>query len=128
MHPRASVGVAFGLNVKRNLRAIRRYQKFVFGMVQPARSVGGSIRCRRRLARRVRPRDGRPACHNESVVYYIKDVPFRPDAVLIQADKIVDGKAVTMGTGQWHYDRAQHTLEWRYAPTALAPQGYRQPD
>ena len=111
MHPRASVGVAFGLNVKRNLRAIRRYQKFVFGMVQRARSVGGS-----------------PACHNESVVYYIKDVPFRPDAVLIQADKIVDGKAVTMGTGQWHYDRAQHTLEWRYAPTALAPQGYRQPD
>src|SRR6516225_11070244 len=69
-----------------------------------------------------------PACHNEDVVYYIKDVPDRPDLVLIQADKIVDGKAITMGTGQWHYDRAQHTLEWRYAPTALAPQGYRQPD
>jgi len=56
---------------------------------------------------------GAPACHNESVVYYIKDVPDRPDLVLIQADKIVDGKAITMGTGQWHYDRAQHTLEWR---------------
>ena len=56
---------------------------------------------------------GASACHNESVVYYIKDVPDRPDLVLIQADKIVDGKAITMGTGQWHYDRAQHTLEWR---------------
>ena len=56
---------------------------------------------------------GASACHNESVVYYIKDVPDRPDLVLIRADKIVDGKAITMGTGQWHYDRAQHTLEWR---------------
>ena len=54
-----------------------------------------------------------PACHNESVVYYIKDVPDRPDVVLIQAGKIVDGKAITMGTGLWQHDRAQHTLEWR---------------
>jgi len=40
-----------------------------------------------------------PACHNESVVYYIKAVPDRPDLVLIRADKIVDGKAITMGSG-----------------------------
>jgi len=53
-----------------------------------------------------------PSCHNESVVYYIKDVPGRPDLVMIQADKIVDGKAVTMGTGQWNYDQTRHTLEW----------------
>ncbi len=53
------------------------------------------------------------ACRNESVVYYIKDVPDRPDLVLIQADKIVDGKAITMGTGQWQHDRVQRTLEWR---------------
>jgi hypothetical protein len=53
------------------------------------------------------------ACHNEKVVYYIKDVPDRPDVVVIQADKIVDGKAITMGMGEWQHDRAQHTLEWR---------------
>jgi len=53
------------------------------------------------------------ACHNEKVVYYIKDVPDRPNVVVIQADKIVDGKAITMGTGEWQHDRAQHTLEWR---------------
>lgn len=53
------------------------------------------------------------ACHNEKVVYYIKDVPERPNVVVIQADKIVDGKAITMGTGEWQHDRAQHTLEWR---------------
>jgi hypothetical protein len=46
-------------------------------------------------------------------VYYIKDVPGRPDVVVIQADKIVDGKAVTMGTGEWQYEQARHRLEWR---------------
>ncbi len=53
------------------------------------------------------------ACHNEKVVYYIKDVADRPAAVMIQADKIVDGKAITMGTGEWQYDRVAHSLEWR---------------
>jgi hypothetical protein len=53
------------------------------------------------------------SCRNETVVYYIKNVPDRPDLVIIQADKIVEGKAITMGTGQWQYDRTQHTLEWR---------------
>ena len=37
----------------------------------------------------------------------------RPDTVVIQADKIVDGKAVTRGTGEWHYDRELNTIEWR---------------
>ncbi len=53
------------------------------------------------------------SCRNETVVYYIKNVPDRPDLVIIQADKIVEGKAITMGTGQWQYNRAQRTLEWR---------------
>lgn len=53
------------------------------------------------------------ACHNERVVYYIKNVPNHPDLVFIQADRIVDGKPVTMGTGQWQYDRVRSTLEWR---------------
>ena len=54
-----------------------------------------------------------PACHNETVVYYIKEVPDHPDVVEIQADKIVDGKPVTMGTGEWLYDRERHTLVWQ---------------
>ena len=53
------------------------------------------------------------ACHNERVVYYIKDAPNRPNLVFIQADKIVDGQPITMGTGEWQYDRARSTLEWR---------------
>ena len=53
------------------------------------------------------------ACHNESVVYYVKEVANRPEVVFIQADKIVDGRAVTMGSSEWRYDRAGATLEWR---------------
>ena len=53
------------------------------------------------------------ACHDERVVYYIRDVPNRPNQVVVQADKIVDGKPITMGTGEWEYDRAGGTLEWR---------------
>jgi hypothetical protein len=52
-------------------------------------------------------------CHNETVTYYIKDIPHRSDVVVIQADKIVDGKPITMGTGEWQYDRGRQTLEWR---------------
>ena len=51
-------------------------------------------------------------CHNEEVIYYIKEVPDRADVVFIQADKLVDGKAVTMGAGEWQHDRKQQTLEW----------------
>ena len=54
-----------------------------------------------------------PSCQSEAVVYYIADVPDRPDLVTIRADKTVDGKAITMGTGQWTHDRDHHTLEWR---------------
>jgi hypothetical protein len=53
------------------------------------------------------------SCHDEAVVYYIEEVPNRPNLVTVRADKIVDGKAVTMGAGQWTHDRVHHTLEWR---------------
>ena len=53
------------------------------------------------------------SCHNEVVVYYIEDVPNRPNLVTVRADKIVDGRAVTMGAGPWTHDRVRHTLEWR---------------
>jgi hypothetical protein len=52
------------------------------------------------------------SCRNESVVYYIRDIPDRADAVTVRADKIVDGKAITMGTGEWQYDRTRQTIEW----------------
>lgn len=51
-----------------------------------------------------------PACHNETVVCYIQAIADKPDSVFIRADKIVDGKAITMGSGPWLYNRARRTL------------------
>ena len=51
-----------------------------------------------------------PACHDEKVVYYVEAVADKPGSVFIRADKIVEGKAITMGSGPWRYDRARHTL------------------
>jgi hypothetical protein len=56
--------------------------------------------------------DAAPACHDEKVVYYIEAVPDKPGSMFNRADKIVDGKAITMGSGPWQYDRARHTLTW----------------
>jgi hypothetical protein len=53
---------------------------------------------------------GAPSCHDEKVVYYIEAIPEKTDAMQIRADKIVDGKAITMGSGPWQYNRAKHTL------------------
>ena len=53
---------------------------------------------------------GAPSCHDEKVVYYIEPVADKPDTMLIRADKIVDGQAITMGSGPWKYDRAKQTL------------------
>ena len=58
---------------------------------------------------------GAPACHDEQVVYYITAIPDRTGFMSVRADKIVDGKAITMGTGQWTWDSKRQTLlmEWK---------------
>lgn len=53
---------------------------------------------------------GAPSCHDEKVVYYIQLIPDKPDVTFIRADKIVEGKAITMGSGPWKYNRAKQTL------------------
>ncbi len=50
------------------------------------------------------------ACHDEHVVYYVEAVAGRPDQLSIRADKIVDGKAITMGSGPWNYDVKKQTI------------------
>lgn len=49
-------------------------------------------------------------CHDENVVFRLS----RPqaDKVTIQADKIVDGKPVMMGTSEWKYDTSTQALIW----------------
>jgi hypothetical protein len=47
------------------------------------------------------------ASHDEKVVYYIDAVRDKPDSVFIRADKIVEGKAITMGSWPWRYNRGE---------------------
>jgi hypothetical protein len=53
-----------------------------------------------------------PACRNEQVVYYIDEIAGKSDRLNVRADKIVDGKAITMGSGPWEYDSAGQRLSW----------------
>lgn len=53
------------------------------------------------------------ACRNESVVYYIEALKGDLDHMQIRADKVVDGKAITMGTGPWNFDSTHNTFEWK---------------
>src|SRR5689334_14476238 len=55
------------------------------------------------------------ACRDETVVYHIAKHPEKSAYVSVSADKIVDGKAVNMGTLEFRYDDARHTLECEYA-------------
>ena len=56
-----------------------------------------------------------PACHDEQVVYFIEAVPHNSDQVSIRADKIVDGRSITMGAGPWDFDQKQQTLSFESA-------------
>ena len=49
-------------------------------------------------------REAAPACTDEQVVYRIKGTPGKTDKVTVEADKIVDGKAVPMGVLEFTYD------------------------
>ncbi len=48
-------------------------------------------------------------CHDENVVYHISKGD-GPDLVVVNADKIVDGKAENMGTLDFKYDAKAKTL------------------
>jgi hypothetical protein len=52
------------------------------------------------------------SCHDEKVVYYIEAVSDKLDRVFIRAEKIVNGTAITMGSGLWQYNAAKHTISW----------------
>lgn len=53
------------------------------------------------------------ACHNEKVLYRIaKSSDNSTSAVKVSAYKIVDGREVLMGSGNWTYDKDKGILVW----------------
>ena len=49
-------------------------------------------------------------CHDEQVVFRLSHP--QKGTITVQADKIVDGKPVTMGVGDWSYDPVSQALSW----------------
>lgn len=52
------------------------------------------------------------ACHDESVLFRFSNPRKESSTITVQADKIVEGSPVTMGTGDWHYDKDKAELTW----------------
>jgi hypothetical protein len=50
------------------------------------------------------------ACHDEEALYHVRSSPDKSGTVSVQADKIVDGRPVTMGTSECSYDAAKKLL------------------
>lgn len=49
-------------------------------------------------------RQAAPACNDEQVIYEIHASPGKPDTVTVKADKVVDGKRVSMGDLEFTHD------------------------
>jgi hypothetical protein len=50
------------------------------------------------------------ACHDEIAVYRIAAIPGKPGYLLVTGGKVVDGKEIVMGSGEWRYDGTKRTL------------------
>ena len=50
------------------------------------------------------------AYHDEVAVYRIAAIPGKGGYLLVTGGKVVDGKEIVMGSGEWHYDSAKHAL------------------
>lgn len=50
-------------------------------------------------------------CRSEVNVYRFSEMPGKPKRFSCTASKIVDGKEIVMGTGEWTYDPSKHLLQ-----------------
>ena len=50
-------------------------------------------------------------CHDEINVYRFARIAGKPNAFLVTASKVVDGKEVVMGSGEWKYDESSKSVE-----------------
>jgi hypothetical protein len=57
----------------------------------------------------------RTACHDEKVVYRIAKIPCKPGHFAVTGDKIVNGRAINMGTLEFEYDRDKRSLVCEYS-------------
>jgi hypothetical protein len=62
-------------------------------------------------------------CHDEVNVYRFSSIDGRPNAFSVAASKIVDGKEIVMGSGEWKYDAEKHVVEGEKPPIRMTIEG-----
>jgi len=67
--------------------------------------------------------DKNSACHDEVNVYRFSTVAGRPNTFSVTASKVVDGKEVVMGTGDWKWDAEKKVVECEAPAVRLAVDG-----
>jgi hypothetical protein len=50
------------------------------------------------------------SCHDEIAVYRLAAIPGKRGFLTVTAGKVVDGREIVMGSGEWRYDSGMHTL------------------
>jgi len=55
--------------------------------------------------------DKNSACHDEINVYRFTVISGRPNWFTVTASKVVDGKEIVMGSGEWKFDEKKKVLE-----------------
>jgi hypothetical protein len=62
-------------------------------------------------------------CHDEVNVYRFSGIAGRPDNFSVTASKIVGGKEIVMGSGEWKYDAKKRMVECERPAIRLAING-----
>ena len=67
--------------------------------------------------------DKNSACHDEVNVYRFAAISGKPNEFTVTASKVVDGKEIVMGSGDWKFDEKKKVLETEKPPIRMAIEG-----
>ncbi len=67
--------------------------------------------------------DKNSACHDEIYVYRFSAISGRPNWFTATASKVVDGKEIVMGSGEWKFDEKKKVLETEKPPIRMTIEG-----
>jgi hypothetical protein len=67
--------------------------------------------------------DKNSACHDEVNVYRFVAVAGKANTFIVTASKVVDGKEIVMGSGEWKYDEKTRTVECQSPAIRLLLEG-----
>ncbi|HEY6388307.1 MAG TPA: hypothetical protein VIX91_21710 [Candidatus Acidoferrum sp.] len=69
--------------------------------------------------------DKNSPCHDEVNVYRFARVAGRANEFSVTASKVVDGKEIVMGSGEWNYDEKKKVVESEKPPIRLTIEGIK---